>query len=76
MAEIMTEAALVVARLHKLGISNDDPIRQTKRGLKNAAEEALREGVNRAAMLLNTIDTLDWDLENAATKEGDAHADT
>lgn len=66
MAEIMTEAALVVARLQKLSFSNDDPMRQTKRSLKSTAEAALRDGVESANALLNAIDQLEWDAKNAA----------
>jgi len=75
MAEIMTEAAVVVARLRALQISNDDPMRQTKRALKQEADSILSRAVNQAGHLLDLIDLTEWDLKNAATKEGDGHAD-
>lgn len=74
MAEIMTETALVFAKLSEVAITNDDPMRQTKRELKAAAEAALREGVRQANALLNCIEQTGWDFERA-TKEGDTHAD-
>lgn len=75
MAEIMTEAAVVVARLRALQISNDDPMRQTKRALKQEADSILSRAVNQAGHLLDLIELTEWDLKNASTKEGDAHAD-
>ncbi len=60
--------AIVLAELLNTDISNDDPMRYSKRSLTQAARQALDDGINRAAQLLDVRRAIEHD--QAEIKKG------
>ena len=63
MSNIYERFAVVVADLARLDITNEDPMRYSKRCCANAASQALEEGIRRAEEMLRLVDNIQSDAK-------------
>lgn len=69
MSEMYKRFAVVVADLERLDITNEDPMRYSKRCCVNAARTALEEGIRRAEEMLRLVDSIESDKKEVVKGE-------
>lgn len=63
MSDMYKRFAIVVADLDRIEISNEDPMRYSKRCCLNAARTALEEGIRRADEMLRMVQNIHSDAK-------------
>lgn len=64
MSDVYKRFAVVVADLERIEITNEDPMRYSKRCCVNSARAFLDEGIRRAEEMLRLAEAIDSDFKS------------